>query len=406
MHIFDPQEPIFWQMMWYLSILSWIISIGALFVCVACVSSRLSWRVTIIPGILFLIIITSCIIVSIRLYAIDSLSFDARVFWPTTVFLSYLFLITAVASLVALLASAMLRVLIKLRSALIAIILIDILGFFMLPSLMCTPSPETAIVNLYNDGIRSIEINQYEEGLLKLKDYSTHEWLLDVWRIRPYHKIDPYVAETGDIFASLDGGILSQQDISDCMMDGTSISIGYEIRPLGSWVILVNIFSDGPIYILTRNDLQPTDMMINDDPNLRLLSNDLANLFQPVEGNRAIKYECSDCYTEVITAFLQEPAFKQNSSIRMGGLGNLEYYNICCNGLQVNGYWQSDPSNLVPPWSVFQQAVLQVVSEAIDLGETIPEDTYLNDLKEAQLQYGFRSLTGYEWSKYYIERYL
>ena len=395
------QDRQFWQMMWYLSILATILDFGLIITLFLSSALRLRWQIRAILAVILLALIIGSGLSASRLAAVDKLSFEARVFWPTTSLMAYLCLIGVIVSVIALLASFLTRALSGFRYGLFGVLILCVLIFICLPPQMGTRSPDMDIIDLYNDGIRAILMNDYTEGLQKLRGYSNHEWLLDVWRPRGWYKVDPDIGEAGEIIAGIDGGSLSQEDIRECVSQGSMPSIGYLIRPLGSYIIIINIMPDGRVYLLSRGGssgsqlgISPPDIPVPDDV-YRLLQEDLSQ--------RTLEYQCPECYQTAIYAFIQDPIFTENASIREDMVGSLEYYNLCCNGRQVNGYWEPDGTRETPPWTTFRQAIINIIWETLERGNTISVGTYLGGIQGAEAQYGFQSLTGYEWSKFYIE---
>jgi hypothetical protein len=399
------QDQHFWQTIWYLSILTSFVVMIMSVVLLAGRGLRLSLLTNIFLGVILLITVFGCVGFATRLRAIDRLSFEARVFWPTMSLLAYLCFVIAGLSAVALLVSYLNHAFLRFRSAFLALFILAVIGFWFIPPIIGTPSPDVEIVNLYNEGIRAVLANNFTEAQQELRDYEGHAWLLGVWRPRPYKKIDPDIGSASDIVTSIDGGVMTQEDIANCKLQSRQMSICYAIRPTGHYIILLNILSDGRVYLLTRDGSGASQLgvMVPETWDTQSIPDDIYELIQQGIDERTLLYQCPSCYEDTLAAYLQDPAFVDNASIQVDRLGSLEYYNLCCNGQQVNGYWEPDSSPETPPWTIFRQAILDVIKETLENGTTISTGTYLSGLQEAEAQYGFKSLTGYQWSKFYIE---
>jgi hypothetical protein len=394
------QSIAFWQKMWVLANVIALLGIVLLPVVVVGRVFSLSWRIRASAGLGLLLVVIGYSYLAGRLSEIDRLSYEARIFWPMNDRFAWVYAVTVCISLLVLVATIVSRTYKHIQGPFATLLLIALAGFFLLPSQMGNKSTDMPIIDLYNYGIQGILGNDLTAARSNLEAYSRHAWLLEVWRPHPWYNVDPNVGDSADILAAIDGGSLSKMDISDCKLAGKPVSIAYAIKPFYTYAILVNILSDGRVYMVSTDGSFVAHYGVA--PMDGSQAEGLGALMAGITQEQPLKYQCPECYEEVVAAFIRDPAFASTPAIQIDRVGSLEYYNVCCGGQQVNGYWEPDNNTDTPPWTGFRQAIFKVITETAAHGEPVSIETYLDEIKNAQEQYGFRSLTGYEWSKLYL----
>jgi len=171
---------------------------------------------------------------------------------------------------------------------------------------------------------------------------------------------------------ALNGSSSNISAIGKCAEKGRNASMHY-MATNDNGMDVLNVFSDGTVLLIQSH----------------------------VVGDRsAFVYRCQECYSEVIGAIGDGQELVQQSRLYGNTQDNyyFEYYDLTCDGEQVNGWsqWNTD-TNDTPPWLIFRQAIVKVISEAASKGEVISEQEYIQGLTEKEKEYSFRSITDTNW---------
>jgi hypothetical protein len=406
-----PDSPTFWHVMRIVMILAIVIGMASILLYIFSNPLKLSMRARL--GLRVAMSITGLVVAgfSYGLKRMDPLAFQAVIFWPLITFLVRTLFLVGVVSFIHWIGSFIVPSLREFRGFSGIAFGLTIVSFvILLPNVLSVPSPYYHIVDSYNHGIEAVISNDMARARVELKSYAHHAWLLKDYRVIPWYKEDPYIDDANNLLACIDGGSLTLADVSHFASTGGPVAISYVIKPQDAEAYHINIFSDGRIYYM-RNEgnlvahygVAPYSYGGFKEPFYLYAYDDLKPLIPDSETSEIIvKYQCPDCYKSVIDAYINDPAFAKSASIRVSRPGSMDYYNICCDGKQVNGYWCPFQIEYAPPWTGFREAVFHAAEEALSKGEVISNETYLDELEQAEEQYKFKSLTDYEWTKLYL----
>jgi len=268
---------------------------------------------------------------------------------------------------------------------------------------MGTPRQKAAAS--YERCVRAIMNSRIGEAEGYLEYYLENKEVLD-WKFTGSTcEIRPYVGDANNIIKAINSNDLEMQDIISSYNNGNGFVVSYWFKPAPDDSIMINIYSNGTVLIkvIDENRLSHLPESLTGSGRDRL-PDDIRDVFYEPFETRTVSYECPECVSGIIEAFVNDSAFDREIAIRRDDCssGSLEYYNINCNGSQSNGYWVGFRDD-VPPWTEFRQAIFDIYQIAINNGNSIDSDEYMALLKEMEEKYDYESLTTYEWQDLYSE---
>jgi hypothetical protein len=184
---------------------------------------------------------------------------------------------------------------------------------------------------------------------------------------------------------------------------------------------VINVFSDGIVLVALKLDIQDFDANSLSSID-EVLVNSIFELIDVDEGENGYptfcrKLECENCFDDAVAAAVSEPFFSDEKNMQHGKAHSTEYYNICCDGEQMNGYWINEEEEYYPwwtsskdikleypPWRGFHDEIVKIVVLALESGEVISPEAYVEEIRLAEEKYGFRSLIVYHMSKRHFIR--